>query len=238
MRRSAEFVSGGTSGTQWDCSSLCGNVQIYQILSAVINLLGKHWVLKEKESRKGHADEVWEPQKVSREIGQKGTATRDGQHLAPDFSSWELTGCTRQKGRSRAPQPFVILIPLVAISRALTFYCNYIQLYTWSIISSEPQRNTRGRHSTMEQISAPILYNISEDSEFWNTKLVAVVVIWYILWTHGWSCFLQVECFVVLSLCAPYPLPSLRAQILIIPFNVQLKSMWSHSHLNCHKTFS
>ena len=29
----------------------------------------------------------------------------------------------------------------------------------------------------MEQISAPILYNISEDSKFCNTKLVAVVVV-------------------------------------------------------------
>ena len=213
MRRSAEFVSGGTSGTQWDCSSLCGNVQIYQILSAVINLLGKHWVLKEKESRKGHADEVWEPQKVSREIGQKGTATRDGQHLAPDFSSWELTRCTRQKGRSRAPQPFVILIPLVAISRALTFYCNYIQLYTWSNISSEPQRNTRGRHSTMEQISAPILYNISEDSEFWNTKLVAVVVVLFGIFfelmaeavSFRWSVLLSCLCVLLTlsHLCVP-----------------------------------
>ena len=42
MRRSGEFVSGDTSGTQWDCNSLCGKVQIYQILLAVINLLGKH----------------------------------------------------------------------------------------------------------------------------------------------------------------------------------------------------
>lgn len=42
MCRSGEFVSGDTSGTQWDCNSLCGNVQIYQILLAVINLLWKH----------------------------------------------------------------------------------------------------------------------------------------------------------------------------------------------------
>ena len=105
------------------------------------------------------------------------TTTRDGQHLAPDFSSSELTRCTRQKGWSRAPQPFVILIPPVAISRALTFYCNYVQLYTLSIISSEPQRNTRGRRLTMEQVSAPILYDISEDSKLWNTKLVAVIFV-------------------------------------------------------------
>lgn len=44
MCSSGEFVSSDTSGTQWDCNSLCGNVQIYQILLAVINLLWKHWV--------------------------------------------------------------------------------------------------------------------------------------------------------------------------------------------------
>lgn len=87
----------------------------------------------------------------------------------------------QQKAWSRAPQPFVILIPRVAISRALTFYCNYVQLYTLSMISSESQRNTRGRRLTMERVSAPILYDISEDSKFWNSKLVAVVVLFAIL---------------------------------------------------------
>jgi len=42
MCSSGEFVSSDTSGTQWDCSSLCGNVQIYQMLLTVINLLWKH----------------------------------------------------------------------------------------------------------------------------------------------------------------------------------------------------
>lgn len=46
--RSGEFVSGDTSGTQWDHNSLCGNVQIYQVLLAVINLLWKHWVGKQE----------------------------------------------------------------------------------------------------------------------------------------------------------------------------------------------
>lgn len=67
MCRSGEFVSGDTSGTQWDCNSLCGNVQIYQILLAVINLLWKHRVLSQEKSRKACANEVWEqpePQKV------------------------------------------------------------------------------------------------------------------------------------------------------------------------------
>lgn len=43
MCRSGEFVSGDTSETPWDCFSLWSNVQIYQILLAVINLLWKHW---------------------------------------------------------------------------------------------------------------------------------------------------------------------------------------------------
>lgn len=75
MCRSGEFVSGDTSGTQWDCNSLCGNVQIYQILLAVINLLWKHWVLSQGRRRKECANEVWkqpEPQKVKGEISQRG----------------------------------------------------------------------------------------------------------------------------------------------------------------------
>lgn len=49
--RSGEFVSGDTSGTQWDHNSLCGNVQIYQVLLAVINLLWKHWVGRQERGR-------------------------------------------------------------------------------------------------------------------------------------------------------------------------------------------
>lgn len=94
MCRSGEFVSGDTSGTQWDCNSLCGNVQIYQILLAVINLLWKSWVLSQGESRKECANEAWEqsePRKAKREIRQKGTSTSNRQHFASDYfypQSW------------------------------------------------------------------------------------------------------------------------------------------------------
>lgn len=47
---SSEFVSGDTLEIQWDCISLYCNVQIYQILLAVINLQKKYSVHSYREN--------------------------------------------------------------------------------------------------------------------------------------------------------------------------------------------
>lgn len=102
MCRSGKFVSGDTSGTQWDRNSLCGNVQIYQILLAVINLRWKHRVLSQGERRTGCANEDWkqpEPQKVKREPANKGTTTSNGHTSLLIFTIF--VNQTHQEGRAK-----------------------------------------------------------------------------------------------------------------------------------------
>lgn len=111
------------------------------------------------------------PKRSKRKSARRGQQPAMEDTFLLNFLPQQLTRYTRQKEQGSITQPFVILIPLVAITASTNLYRNCVQSYTLPVISSEPQRHTGGRHLTMGHSSLLLCTIISRQ---WILKYKAV----------------------------------------------------------------